>query len=127
MTMKEKANEYLQNAIDKLKDANHELYRPEEDVVSFSVCKNAQFAIDNYLRGYLLKNNIDASSYKTINELYEQCKKINNKFERINLSTFDCVTSEIDSKYCNEVSRVSQCYNAADMLDDLLREERIIG
>jgi|SRR5210317_642605 HEPN domain-containing protein len=125
--MKEKANKYLQNAIDKLKDANFELYRPVEDVVSFSVCKNAQFAIDNYLRGYLLKNNVDASSYKTINELYEQCKNINNKFERIDLSTFDCTTTEIDSKYCNEVSRVSQCYKTADMLDNLLREERIIG
>jgi len=124
--MKEKANEYLQNAVDKLKDANNELYRPEEDVVSFSVCKNAQFAIDNYLRGYLLKNNVDTSSYNTINELYEQCKKINNKFDRIDLSTFDCASSAIDSKYCNEVSRVSQCYNTADMLDNLLREERII-
>ena len=125
--MKEKAKEYLQNAVDKLKDANNELYRPEEDVVSFSVCKNAQFAIDNYLRGYLYKNNVDASSFKTINELYEQCKKINEKFVRIDLSTFDCASSEIDSKYCNEVSRVSHCYNTADMLDSLLREERIIG
>ena len=124
--MKDKANEYLENAIDKLKDANNELCRPEEDVVSFSVCKNAQNAIDNYLRGYLFKNNVDASKFNTIHELYEQCKQINKGFEKLDLSNVNCSSSKIDSKYCNEVSKVSHCYTTADHLDTFLRKEKII-
>ncbi len=40
----------------KLNEASNELYRPEEDVVSYLVCKNSQYAIENYLKGFLLKN-----------------------------------------------------------------------
>ena len=124
--MKDKANAYLESAAENLKNANSELFRPEEDVVSFSVCKNAQFAIDNYLRGYLFTNKIDASQFETIKELYEQCKKINKGFKKIDLSGFNCASSKIDSKYCNEVSKVSHCYTTADNLDAFLRNEKII-
>ena len=124
--MKEKANEYLRSAVENLKDANNELCRPEEDVVSFSVCKNAQFAIENYLKGYLFTNGIDANQFTTIDALFDQCKKINKKFEIIDLSNFSCSANKIDSKYCSEVEKVSHCYSSADQLDTFLRIEKII-
>ncbi len=53
--MEEKVRELFDSAVQKLKDANDELCRPEEDVVAFMVCKNSQMAINNFLKGYLLK------------------------------------------------------------------------
>jgi len=122
-----KANELFNDAAEKLSAASKELYRPEEDVVTYAICKNAQFAIENYLKGFLLKNDIDPSDFKTIDSLYEQCKLINNKFEEIDLSSFNCTSKEIDYKYCNEVSKVSSCFDVADKLDTFLRREKIIN
>ena len=125
--MKAKANKLFDDAIEKLNEANQELFKPEEDVVTYAVCKNAQYAIENYLKGFLLTNGIDPDNYKTIEELYEQCKSINNKFEDIDLSDIGCKSHHLDSKYCNEVSKVSNCFDVADNLDTFLRREKIIN
>lgn len=124
--MKTKANKLFDEAIEKLNEASEELFRPKEDVVTYAICKNAQFAIKNYLKGFLLKNDIDSSNYKTIESLYEQCKMINVKFEEIDLSSFSCKSFEIDSRYCNELSKVSNCFDIADNLDTFFRREKII-
>ena len=38
--MNDQANKLFDEAIEKLKEANEELCRPEEDIVSFVVCKS---------------------------------------------------------------------------------------
>ena len=124
--MKTKANNLFDEAIEKLNEASEELFRPEEDVVTYAICKNAQFAIENYLKGFLLNNDVDPSNYKTIESLYNQCKMINVKFEEIDISSFACKSYEIDSRYCNEVSKVSNCFDIADNLDTFFRREKII-
>lgn len=125
--MNDKANKLFDDAIEKLNEANEELYRPEEDIVSFLVCKNSQFAVENFLKGFLLKNGIDPSRYKTIDSLYEQCKSINKNFEQVSLSDFECKSHNLDSRYCNKVSKVSNCFDVADSLDTFLRKEKIIN
>ena len=125
--MKAKAKKLFDDAIVKLNEAKEELLRPEEDLVSYLVCKNAQFAIENFLKGYLFENGIDPSSYNTIDSLFEECKTINKKFEKVDLSDFECKFHEIDSEYCNEASKVSNCFNIADRLDTFLRGEKIIN
>ena len=124
--METKAKKLFEDAVDKLNKANKELYRPEEDIVSYSVCKNSQRAIENYLKGYLLKSGIDPTSFKTIKSLYDQCVKVNKNFEKIDLSDFECKSFNTDDVYCNEVSKVSSCFDIADSLDTLLRREKII-
>jgi len=124
--MKEQAKKTLDIAVNKLKEANEELFRPEEDVVSYSVCKNSQFAIENYLKGYLLEQNIDPSNFTTIEMLFDECLKVNSKFKKIDLSDFQCKSHKIDSTFCNDVKRVSNCFDVADSLDTLLRQEKII-
>ncbi len=124
--MKSKANKLFEDAIGKLNEASEELFRPEEDVVTYSVCKNAQLAIENYLKGFLLQNDIDTSNYKTIDALYEECIKVNKKFEKIDFSELRCQSNKIDATYCNEVSKVSNCFDIADSLDTFLRQEKII-
>jgi HEPN domain-containing protein len=125
--MKERAYAFFNEAIKKLNEANDDLYRPEEDVVTYSVCKNAQFAIENYLKGFLLNNGKDPSNYNTIDSLYKECKAINTKFKDIDLSDFSCKSHQIDSRYCNEVSKVSNCFDIADNLDTFFRREKIIS
>lgn len=125
--MESKVDKLFEDAIQKLDQAHQELYRPEEDVVSFLVCKNAQFAIENFLRGFLIQNNIDSSKYETIDSLYEQCKLINEKFNEINLSEFDCRSVDAASRYCNDTTKVSRCFDIANSLDTFLRREKIIN
>jgi len=124
--MNDQANKLFDEAIEKLKEANEELCRPEEDIVSFVVCKNSKFAIENFLKGFLLQRNIEIDHYKTIDDLYAQCLKLNRKFEKINLSDFGCSSDQIDASYCDDVTKVSTCYSSADKLDAFLREENII-
>ncbi|WP_445735232.1 HEPN domain-containing protein [Mariniflexile sp.] len=125
--MENDANKFFLNAAQKLNQANKELFKPEEDIVTFLVCKNSQFAIENYLRGFLLKNDVDPREYKTIDSLYRQCKLINKEFEKVNLSDFDCKSSpDLDSKYCNNVSKINNCFDIADSLDTFLRQQKII-
>jgi HEPN domain-containing protein len=96
--MNKKANKLFKAAKEKLSEANEELFRPKEDVVSYLVCKNSQYAIENYLRGYLYDNGIDSSKFKTIEDLYQQCKLINKKFENVDLSDFKCKSYNADTR-----------------------------
>ena len=125
--MNDKANKLFDDAIEKLNEANEELFRPEEDIVSYVVCKNSQFAVENYLKGFLLQNGVDPINFKTIDSLYEKCKSINKNFEKVNLSDFECKSHKMDSRYCNDVSKVSNCFDIADSLDTFLRKEQIIN
>ena len=124
--MKEKAHKLFKDAYEKLDQANTEISRPEEDIVSYLVCKNAQVAIENYLKGFLFQNGVDASNYSSIDALFEQCRLINNKFEKVKLSTINCKSEEFSTSYCNDISRVSNCFNIANDLDTFLRKEKII-
>ena len=121
------ANELFDEAIKKLDQANQELYRPEEDVVTFLVCQNAHLAIENFLKGFLLQNNKEVPNNMTIESLYEQCKTINKNFEEIDLSGFDCKSDQADSRYCNSTTKVSRCFDVAHSLDSFLKRENIIS
>lgn len=124
--MKEKAHKLFKDAYKNLDQANTEITRPEVDIVSYLVCKNAQVAIENYLKGFLFQNGVDASKYSSIDALFKQCTRINNKFEKVKLSTINCKSEEFSTSYCNDISRVSNCFNIANALDTFLREEKII-
>jgi len=124
--MNNKANILFDDAVEKLNEANEELFKPKEDIATYIVCKNAQYAIENYLKGYLLKNSINPENFKTIDSLYKQCKTINKNFNEIDLSDFECKSHKLDSRFCKEVSKVSSCFEIADNLDTFFRKENII-
>ena len=124
--MENRSKIFYKNASEKLKKANEELFRPQEDIVPYSVCKNSQFAIENYLKGYLLDNKVTIIKLDTIDKLFEKCKNINPKFEKINLSDLSCKGHKKDTRYCNSIEKVSNCFDAADSLDTLLRQDKII-
>ncbi len=119
------AKEYFDEASSKLSQASAELYRPEEDVVTYLVCQNSHVAIENYLKGFLIKNDINPDSYQTVDNLYAECKKVNSKFEEVNLEGHSCNPHADDDRYCD--SNVSRCYELAINLDGFLRQEKIIS
>lgn len=124
--MEAKSNKFFDHAIKKLNEANQELFRPEEDMVSFLVCNNSQYAIENYLKGYLLQNGVPPDNYKSIEVLFEECKAINKNFEKVDLTFFECKTHSTNSRNCNEAAKVSKCLQIAENLDTFLRKEKII-
>jgi HEPN domain-containing protein len=73
--MENKAIKFFVNAAQKLNQANKELFKPEEDIVTYLVCKNSQYAVENYLKGYLFKEGIKPNEDETIDSLYEHYKK----------------------------------------------------
>ncbi|NHF58650.1 HEPN domain-containing protein [Flavobacteriaceae bacterium TP-CH-4] len=124
--MEDIATTLFDEAIQKLREANDELCRPEEDVVTALVCSNSQFAIQNYLKGFLMLNGTNLDADETIDSLYQKCKDINNHFEEVYLEGFECNAHKEDSRFCNASSRFSHCFDIADSLDTFLRREKII-
>tara|TARA_R110002167_G_scaffold6744_7_gene31842 strand:- start:3459 stop:3836 length:378 start_codon:yes stop_codon:yes gene_type:complete len=122
-----KANEFFVEAVEKLNEAKKELYKPEEDLVTYSVCKNSQHAIEKFLKGYLLKNGVDIEDCNTIDCLYKRCIAINKNFKKVDLSDLQCKSHNLDSRFCNEISKVSNCFEVADSLDTFFRQEKIIN
>lgn len=110
----------------RLEAANQELYKPKEDVVTYLVCKNSQNAIESYLRGYLNHKGITLTENESLEKLLSRCKLIDPTFNKIDLSDVSCKGHEIDSRYCSEVEKVSSCFEAANSLDTLLKQMKIL-
>ena len=51
--MEKRKNKFLEEAVNHLRTAQQAMYRPEEDVVTYVVCKNSQEAIEDNLNVYL--------------------------------------------------------------------------
>ncbi|AUP79924.1 HEPN domain-containing protein [Flavivirga eckloniae] len=116
--MKNEASKYFFNASQKLNQANDELFKPGEDIANHLICKNSQYAIVHYLKGFLVENGIDTRNFRTIHDLYEQCIKINRDFKDIDLLDFDCKWRKSDcTTYCYIPSKASTCFNIANSLD----------
>ena len=124
--MKSRSEAFFKEASKKLKSAKEELFKPAEDIVSYSVCKNAQFAIENFLKGYLTKNNIELQQNETIGSMYDKCVGIDKNFTSIDLSAIGCKNHAIDSRYCSEINSVSACFDTADSIDTYLRKNKIV-
>jgi hypothetical protein len=124
--MNQKPTSLLNTAVENLNAAGEALYKPEEDIISYAVCKYSQNAILNYLKGFLQTKGYETHDHETIQGLYNRCKSIEPKFKQIDLRVIDCKTKEIDEEYCIEVDRVKQCHAVADNLDTVLRSMKIV-
>ena len=123
--MSDRSDAFFREATKNIQIAKEELYKPAEDIVSFSVCKNSQFAIENFLKGFLCKNGKELAQNETINSLYEKCALIDSNFKKINFKAIGCKGHTIDSRYCSEINSVSACLDIADEIDTLLRKESL--
>ncbi len=125
--MEKRAVLLYDEAVKKLRQANEELGRPEEDVVSYLVCRNSQFAIENFLKGYLLSKGKDSQGTRKISTLYEQCLALNPKFGELDLSGFTCKSYAPDSRSCSDSEKVSKCYEIASKINDFISQEATLN
>lgn len=66
--------------------AKEELCRPEEDVVPYSVCRHSYNSVLHYLTGYLRAHGNAADESSELHEILISCRKIDSKFDYLNLS-----------------------------------------
>ena len=96
--------------------AQDEVNRPEEDVVSLSVCKGTKLTLDLFISAFLLKNNVDPTSLNGIVERYEKCLIIDPTFDKIDIYQLDCMDEKgcDASRYCLSVKKVNDCLKIAE-------------
>ncbi len=119
-------NKFFDEALEKLSQTNDEFFRPEEDLVTYSVCKNAQFSIENFLKGYLMQHKIDVVGDETLDSLYEKCLNNNKNFSQLDLSALQCRSHNLNTRDCSDVHKVSKCLKTANKLEALLKQEQDI-
>ena len=124
--MKARSDAFLREAEKKLDIAKEEMFKPAEDIVSYSVCKNSQFAIENFLKGYLTQHEVKLQTNETITSLYDKCIVIDKNFKTIEMGAIGCKSHAIDSRYCSEINSVSACFDTADNIDTYLRKNKIL-
>jgi len=118
--LKQKSEILKQKALKKIANANAELMKPKEDVVSFSVCLNSKLAIQQLLESYLLKNNIQIKKQESLALLLERCVTHNQKFKTIDLSNVDCRYNSNNHNYCSGLEKVTNCLDVAKQIELLL-------
>lgn len=113
----QKANREL----DKLKE---EMNRPEEDVVTFSICYSVRKSIADFLSYYLAINNVDTSGANTVADMLQLCSRLDDKFRDLNLSELDCFNDDISSSktHCTEIEWLTLCIETAEKTRDLVCE-----
>lgn len=111
----------LAKAIKKIDNANEELMKPHDAIVSYAVCNNSKLAIKLLLESYLVKNNSNIDKNESLALLLERCILIDKKFKSVNLSKIDCRHNTNNNSYCSSVDKVSSCYNTAKEIELLIK------
>jgi len=86
--MDEKINATLTQAEAHLNNAREELYKPEEDIVPYSICKCSHGAIVDYLSAYLMRHGRKLPDKHTVEELLSYCREVDEAFNELHLSPF---------------------------------------
>ncbi len=99
--------------------AKNELERSEEDVTSYMVCVNARQSIVNYMIAYFQNNKTELIKPVTMAGLLEQCKKLDGRFQLVDIDAINCREDAHDDAYCLHVDKVSDCYRIAQMIRNI--------
>ena len=125
--MDKKAEQYFSKGSKKLHEADQELYKPGEDVVSLVICQSTKESIENYLKGFLTLRGFDIEEDQTLGDLMERCRMLDPKFHDIRIEEIDCRNVKDSKLHCEEIEKFGACYEVADQLDTLLRKKGIIS
>lgn len=117
---------FFKEAERRLNAAKEDLYKPQGDMLTFSVCKNSQHAVENYLMGYLIKENIPIEEKDTLNNLFEKCIELNSDLKQVSLDSFSKINKSRNTLYYSVSDEATACYNSADSLDTFFRKNNII-
>ena len=124
--MDKKTNTHFNKAKEHLKMANDAMYKPQEDVVTFQVCKNSLVSMKNYLKGYLSNRGFETQKKEPLDLLLERCRLLDKKFNQIDLKVIDCSSNPDHNLFCEDLEKVNSCFQTADQLENLLIQQNII-
>jgi hypothetical protein len=119
-------NDSLRHAYRDLLNAEIELNRPQEDVVTLSACNAVRNSMKQMMQLYLAALLIPAKENPSLAELLDQCVKANQSFDKIDLGNIECKGidhAHCDGRYCLSVDNVSDCLTAANQLKTLVWKE----
>jgi len=122
----EKMNTSLRQAYKELLDAENELNRPLEDVVTLSACQSVRSAMSQMLQTYLAAFGQAPQPLACLSDLMEACKKISRDFEGVYIADIACKDidhTHCDGKYCLSLEHVSGCIAAANKIKDIVWHE----
>ena len=131
--MNKKPSELYQKAEDELKRAQGELYRPAEDVVSYSACLFSRKALANYLQAlsllYAEKNSVEMGEMPTIEDWISFSRQYSDDLKDVDFSSLNCKCNEIledESEqivFCTSVDKVHHCSELAEKVREILVKE----
>jgi hypothetical protein len=131
--MNKKPSELYQKAEDELKRAQGELYRPAEDVVSYSACLFSRKALTNYLQAlsllYAEKNSVEMGEMPTIEDWISFSRQYSDDLKDVDFSSLNCKCNEIledESEqivFCTSVDKVHHCSELAEKVREILVKE----
>lgn len=120
----------LKRIADELNQISEELSRPDEDVVTISVCHGARTAIYNLMHIFLQEKSNPAGADSSLDEMLDACIKISNAFSGVDLGNVVCrdmSTQQCEGKYCMSVERVHDCVNVAKQLKGIVLTQLAIN
>ena len=112
----------LDQAIRDLRNAESELNRPHEDVVTLSACRSVRNAMRQMMDVYLAANGIQNSN-TSLSAMVELCAGSNPAFSKIDMGNIECKGlnhADCDGKYCLAIENVSCCIAAANQVKDIV-------
>lgn len=104
-----------------LQDAELEMDRSAEDVVTHLVCRNSRQSIENYLTGYLLDKLVSLPHPVTLAGLLEHCKTVDSRFADLDFTPIHCRFEEEDKDYCLATETVETCLRIARHAEQLVK------
>jgi hypothetical protein len=122
--------ESLKQTADGLRASNEELNRPQENVVSISVCHHTQDAMKRMMQLYLEHHGTQTDDNAGLGELFDECYRRNPAFIQADIAHIDC--KDLDARacgeqYCLSVDAVTCCSHVARQLKDVIWSELKIG
>ncbi len=130
---KKNATQLFEEAKEDLKRAMQELYRPSQDVVSFSACTFSRRSLYKYLHGlaqlYAEEKNIMLEPNLTIDQLITFCSQYNKKLKQVDFSNLYCKCNEVlkdpdeEIVHCTSVDMVTYCADLAEKVRDIATEK----
>ncbi len=93
--------------------AEKEMERSAEDVVTHLVCFNSRASISNFLKAYLLSEQIAIAHPVSLSSLLKQCQAVDARFDLLDLEDMHCRTEAHDQDYCLDYKQVDTCIKVA--------------
>jgi len=112
--------ELFQAASARLTHVNEEMNRPEEDVMTFSICNQTRTVIMDLFRSWLTSHGKEHASVNDLETLYTMCCDIDDRFRSMDVRGMYCYSGKPEGKdeYCLDMDQVKSCLHLANRLHD---------